>query len=109
MAQKTIQTQTLREEVSDFFKIGDKVGTYTIVDKERISVLTVQQNGKHVPVIIEALCEWINYIRDQNYDRKTNARKIRDEVKLISKYSAHLHAWESHYHNFAFTFIEANS
>lgn len=97
----------------DYFRIGQKIRSYEITRIGSLCLETKQTNGKLVPVFYDAITDWIKVIESlmrTNPDTdptKYQARFLRNKVNAVSMYSAHLHAWESHYRAFALHVMQA--
>jgi hypothetical protein len=100
---------------SDPFKIGAKILadriTYIVrksdVDSVEFSNNENEESEKLVSLPRAMILEWVSYIRKNNLTRETKVRSIRDGVIVNSKYSSHLHGFETHLKAAAFAYIES--
>ena len=102
------QYQVVRDPLQEGAKIpGDKV-TYIVLSSDRLSVeLRNSDEETKVALPRELISEWAAAIAENDFDRSTAPREIRDIVAKTTKYSLQLNSFESPLKAAAFAMVES--
>ena len=95
------------------YAIGDVLKAdridYTVVDVDDNSIGLDSDSSKRVSLPFGLVREWELTIEEHGLDRNTSARKIREFVSKVSKYSSQLNSFETHLKALAFSEVDAQA